>query len=220
MMPNPLIALLGLYALVSAQGYGQMGLPPSKNQPAATKKAAAPAIALLPAVPGRGMRDVPNIAIKFYDVSGKDFAEIIDAIGKLRPKDPATKQVMAGGAGWGLGANVSRQTENGKCTVVQAKAEFTPTAELPRLVNEGALAPDQLAAWRAYLSHLEVPAAASLWFVLDRLPAYEKSLVGVDCDAAMKLGAEGIAKIRADHDEFQRQYAARQAASAPPAPKK
>lgn len=220
-MLNPLIALFSAYALIASQGYGRMPAPSPKAPAAAPKKQApAPVITLLPAVPGRGIRDVPNIAIKYYDVSGNDFAGIMGAITAQRPKDPATGQLTTGSSGWGLEASITRRTEGTKCTVIGAKAQFTPTAELPRLVNEQALKPDQLALWRAYLSQLEVPAAAGLWFVHDRIAGFEKSLIGLECAAAAKQGAEGIARIRADYAEFQRQAAASRAAAAPPAPTK
>ena len=149
-MPNPLIALFGAYALIAAQGYGGRAPPPQPRAPAPerVKPAPAPVIALLPAVPGRGIRDVPNIAIKYYDVSGKDFAAIMRAIAAQRPKDPATGQLMTGNIGWGLAASITKRTEGDKCTVTDAKATFTPTAELPRLVNEQELKPYQLALWR------------------------------------------------------------------------
>jgi hypothetical protein len=220
-MLNPLIALFGAYALTAAQGYGARAPSPAPRAPApqTVKQAPAPVVTLLPAVPGRGIRDLPNIAIKYYDVSGKDFATIMRAIAAQRSKDPATGQVKTGGVGWGLGTTIRKRTEGTKCTVTEAKAAFTPTAELPRLVNEQALKPDQLALWRAFLSQIEVPAAAGLWFIHDRIPAFEKSLVGIDCAAAAKLTDEGIAKLRADQAEFQRQNAAATAAQTQPAPK-
>jgi predicted secreted Zn-dependent protease len=225
MMLNPLIALLGVYALAGQDYGGQTYTPPPQTrvpeQPAPeARKASQPTISLIPGVAGRGIRDVPNIAIKYYDVSGKDFAGIIRDINHRRPRDPATKQVIAGGAGYALGASVNKVTNNGKCTVKDAKAEFAPTAELPRLLNEQALAPAQLALWRAYLSHIEVPAAAGLWLVVDRIPAFEKSLVGKNCDLALKLGSQMIAQIRADHTAYQQKYAAAEAAAAKAAAKK
>ena len=214
-MANALIALLGLYALVGAQGYGQIYTGTTQTAPAKTKKVIAPAVMLIPAIPGRGIRDVPDIAIKYYDVSGKDFASIIQAIEKQRPRDPATKQLMAGGAGYELGASMTKLTSKGQCTVTAAKATFKPTAELPRLLNEQALKPDQLTMWRAYLSQIEAPAAAGLWYVHDRIPAFEKSMIGKECSVAAKIGSGGIAQMQIDHAEFQRKFVA---AHTPPAP--
>lgn len=217
-MPNPLIALLGAYALAGAQ-YGAPSSPPPQARTA--KKVIAPSTVLIPAVPGRGIRDVPKIAIKYYDVSGKDFAAIIQSIERQRPRDPASNQLMAGGAGYALGASMTKLTSKGKCTVTAAKADFAPTAELPRLLNERALKPGQLTLWRAYLSQIEAPAAAGLWHIHDRIPAFEKSLIGKECSLAAQLGSAGIARMQTDHAEFQRQFVARYAPPAPaPAPKK
>lgn len=209
-MANALIVLLGYSALVGAQGYGQMPSEPQKP----AKIVNAPSVALATEVPGRGLKDVPNITIKYYDVSGKTYAAIVQSIEKQRPRDPATNQLMAGGAGWSLGASMTRETVNKACTVTGAKAEFAATAELPRLVDEQGLAPDQLAAWRAYLSSIEVPAAAGLWFVVDRLPALEKSIVGKDCATGAAFGAAAIDQLKQDQAAFQLRNAV------PPAPTK
>lgn len=214
-MPNLLIALIGAYALAGAQ-YGAPSSQPTEPVRKVTK-VIAPTTVLIPAVPGRGIRDVPNIAIKYYDVSGKDFASIIQAIEKQRPRDPATNQLMAGGAGYELGASMTKvTTSKGKCTVSAAKAKFAPTAELPRLLNEQKLKPAQLALWRAYLSQIEAPAAAGLWYVHDRIPAFEKSMIGKECSLAAKVGAAGIAQMQVDHAEFQRKFVAQYAPPAPP----
>ena len=212
-MANPLIALLGVAAILSMQGYGHLSDPGTPAPKAKSKKARPPVYVLLPAVPGRGIRDVPNIAIKYYDVTGKNFAEVVRAIEAQR-KNPATGQVSPGGAGYGLGANVNKETVKDKCTVVDAQIKFTPSAELPRLANEAALAPADLAQWRAYLSQIEVPAAASLWFIADRTDAVQKSMIGKECDLGVKTGNDGLAKLRADHAAFQQQYAASLAAQA------
>ena len=224
-MLNQFIALVGVYAMTAQTYGGQSYTPPAQARPPEqaapdAKKALRQTIPLIAAVPGRGIADVPNITIKYYDVSGKDFAGIIRDINRQRPKDPTTKQVIAGAAGYSLSASVNKVTANGKCVVRDAKAVFTPTAELPRLLNEHTLAADQRAYWRAYLSQLEAPAAAGLWLVADRIQALEKSMIGMECDAALKLGASSITQIRQDYTAFQQQYAATQAAAANAATKK
>ena len=207
-MANVLIVLLGV-SLIAAQEY-QLPTAPQKRAPVVK----APTMAQLPAVPGRGLKDVPNIAIKYYDVSGKDFAAIIQSIEKQRPRDAATNQLMAGGAGWSLGASMTQRSVGGKCTVTGLKPDFSATAELPRLVNEQALKPDQLASWQAYLSNIEVPAAAGLWFVLDRLPTFEKSIIGKECAAAAALAPAAIEQLKQDHAAFELKQATAAAAAA------
>ena len=212
-MANPLIVLLGFSSLILSQsGFSNQEVP--KRAP----KVKAPIVALLPAVPGRGLREVPNITIKYYDVSGKNYADLIQSIEKQRPRDPASNQLMVGGASWSLGANMSQVTRGTVCTVTGAKAEFSATAELPRLVNEQALAPKQLAHWRAYLSHIEVPAAAGLWYVLDRIPAFEKSMVGKDCAGASAFASAAIAQLKREQVAYQLQLQAAAAAASAPAP--
>lgn len=203
-MANPLIALLALFAVAGAQDYPQIGS--SVTAPAKTKKAIAPAMVLIPAIPGRGIRDVPNIAIKYYDVSGRDFAAIIKSIEKQRGRDPATKQLLGGSAGYELGASMTKVTSQGQCTITAVKATFAARAELPRLVNEQSLKPDQLTMWRAYLSQIEAPAAAGLWYLYDRIPAFEKSMIGKDCSVAASAAAAAIAQMRTDYTEFQRKF--------------
>jgi len=214
---NPLIALLGFSSLI----LGQSGFS-NQEAPKMAPKVKAPIVAMLPAVPGRGLKEVPNITIKYYDVSGKNYADVIRSIEKQRPRDPASNQLMVGGASWSLGASMTQVTRGKVCTVTGAKAEFSADAELPRLVNEQALSPKQLAYWRAYLSQIEVPAAAGLWYVLDRIPAFEKSMVGKDCAAASASANAAIAQLKRDQEAYQLQLqtaaAAAPASARPPAP--
>lgn len=221
-MANPLIVLLGFSSLILDQsGFS------NQEAPKRVSKVKAPIVALLPAVPGRGLQQVPNITIKYYDVSGKNYADVIQSIEKQRPRDPASNQLMVGGASWSLGANMTQVTRGKVCTVTGAKAEFSANAELPRLVNEQAMAPKQLANWRAYLSQIEVPAAAGLWYVIDRIPAFEKSMVGKDCAGASAFANAAIAQLKREQEAYQLQLmtaaaaapaSARAPAQAPPPP--
>ena len=206
-MANSLIVLVGAASMLFAQsGFRNQETP--KRAP----KVKAPIVALLPGVPGRGLKEVPNITIKYYDVSGKNYAGVVESIEKQRPRDAATKQLLAGGASWSLGASMTQRTVGTVCTVTKAKAEFAASAELPRLVNEQTLAPAELAKWRAYVSHIEVPAAAGLWYVLDRIPALEQSIVGKDCASAAAFANAAVEQLKRDQVAYQQRL---QTAAAP-----
>lgn len=192
-------------ALMGAQGYGSAPAAPAvKTQSPAAAAQTPPAAA---GVSSRSLKDVPNITIKYYDVSGKDMRTINRSIAKQRPKDPATKQPLVGGTNWTLDATLTKRTTNGQCTVIAAKGQFAAAAELPRLVTEKIVPFQILESWKSYVAQLEKSAANSLWFVHDRVRAVESAMVGKPCDAAAIAGNAAIAQLKRDDADFQRRNA-------------
>ena len=198
-MLNPLI-LLASAALVTAQDQDY-----DSGRPV---RAATPQVAPQGVPASRSLQAVPNITIKYYDVSGKDVRTINRSIAKQRPIDPVTKKPSIAGTNWTLGASMTKRTTNGRCTVVAAKGEFAATAELPRLTTASVLPAAASAEWQSYVARLEQAGAANLWFVYDRLPEVEKAMVGQECEAALKAGTEAIEQLKRDAADFQRKNAA------------
>jgi predicted secreted Zn-dependent protease len=204
-MLNSLVLLASASALLSVQGYGAGPAAPAAK-PAATAAQGQAAAAAATAT-ARSLKDVPNITIKYYDVTGKDPKTINRSIAKQRPLDPATKQPSVAGTNWTLGASMTKRTVNGQCTVVAAKGEFAATAELPRLTTANIIPAGGLEAWQKYVAQLEKTAADNLWFVADRLPQVEQAMVGKECNAALAAGTAAIEKLKRDAADYQRKGA-------------
>jgi predicted secreted Zn-dependent protease len=155
-----------------------------------------------PATAARSLKDLPNLTISYYDVSGKDMKAISKSIAQQRPKDPATGQVVTGGTRWNLAPSFTRRTTDGVCKVVDVKTEFKAGADLPRLTNEASLSPDVVSAWRAFQADLERDAAAKLWFVHDRMAGLSSAMMGKDCAQAEKDGAAYLATLKAEASAY------------------
>lgn len=187
-MLNSLI--LAASALTAQAGYGAPAAPPPQTSvpaPVAPPKATA-------AVPARALKSLPNLTIHYYDVAGKNLKALRKSL-ELRRKD-ASGQVAAASSRWNVDASFSKGTVNGACKITAAHAAFTATAELPRLVNERAVKPSDLAIWRNYVAELEAAAAAKLWSVHDRIGGVEKAILASSCVRAQSVGAAAIEQLK------------------------
>jgi predicted secreted Zn-dependent protease len=171
-------------------------------------QAAAPA-ALVPAVAVRGLKELPGTTITYYDVAGKKGPEIQNSL-KALDADPAAKDKY-GLYSWDVGARITKRTTGTVCTVDSSKATFTAKVNLPRLKDEAKVDKAILPNWRSYVGTLESQAASDRWFIRDRLPQLEQSMVKVSCDQAAAKWNTGLAAIKA---ELVAKIAARAAARA------
>ncbi len=174
-----------------------------------------------PVVPARGLRDLPNTTIEYYDVSGTDPKSIRESMAAARA---GTAEVAAGTpptvnwtpttATWTLGANISRRTVDGKCSIAAANLKFGGKVVLPRLVGEDQVAAPMQTAWRTYLTGLETGAASTLWFVHDRVGTIQKAILASSCEGANTAATAAIEQLRTEEAEFRRQAAVAAAAAA------
>lgn len=167
----------------------------------------APAGSPTTAVQARLLKDVPGIAVTYHDLADKDVQDIIKALKKKKALTPAQQTLLAASTSWGVSPSVIKATKGTACTVTKAQIEFTPKADLPRF-NEAVVPAEDKGQWRTYLAATEAQAAAKLWFAYDRLPTFERAVVGKPCDQAMTDGMAAIAKLKADAAAFQPPVAA------------
>jgi predicted secreted Zn-dependent protease len=158
-------------------------------------QAAAPA-ALVPAVAVRGLKELPGTTITYYDVAGKKGPEIQNSL-KAIDADVAAKDKY-GLYSWDVGARITKRTTGTVCTVDSSKATFSAKVNLPRLKEEAKVDKAILPNWQTYVGTLESQAASDLWFINDRLPQLEQSMVKVDCAQAAAKWSAGLAAIKAE----------------------
>ena len=171
----------------------------------------APAAAPSPTV-GRTLSGLPNVAIKYYDVPGKDEKAIQKNLKKLRT-NPQTKAFSAADSNWNVDVSVQKTTTNGKCVITGITSRFSGSVELPRLADERVLTPAALANWRNYAGGLERAIADNFYFVYDQLPAMEKTVIGQECTKAVDIWTSGMDRLKAAASENARQAAAAAAAA-------
>lgn len=174
--------MLSLLAALAATGAAQAATPP-----------AAPA--------ARTLKDIPGVTIKYYDVAGKNPRAIQKSIASQRPKG-ADGQPVTAGFNWNANTEVTKRTEGTTCTISAANVKFSATAELPRLVDEKALEPQELKSWNDYVAGLDAAAAMELGFYADRMGQVQAALVGKSCDAAPAALDAALAQLKAQEQQF------------------
>ncbi|MEO8547393.1 MAG: DUF922 domain-containing protein [Sphingomicrobium sp.] len=186
-------------------------MPPARPQtptPAPAAQPAPPPLATIAAVSGRGLKDLPNTTIRYYDVTGKNLKEVKKSIDEQLAAKDAAGHSVAPPAGWEIEAGLQKRTVDGKCTVASAHAKFIATATLPRLVTEQSLKPNEQAVWHTYLANVDTTQAASLWFAHDHAPDIEKAILASSCEGAQAAGTAAIDRLKQQVVEFQQTYAA------------
>ncbi len=199
--------ILATAFLASQGGYGMPSAAPvPRSERRATQAPAAPAAAPQPAVaavPGKALSDLPNVTIRYYDVSGKNLKAINKAIEQGQQPDASGKVPLAP-TGYAVDATFNKLTSNGQCKVTGAKATFSATVTLPRLAPSPSHTPELLDTWRAYIAGVENSHAADLWFVYDRLRTVESAILASSCETAQSAGAAAVDRLKAEAAEHQR----------------
>lgn len=201
-------SLISATAFLATQGsYGMPPPPPPMprtERPATTSRTpAAPPQPAVAAVPGKALSDLPNVTIRYFDVSGKNLKAINKAIQQGQKPDSSGRPPLAP-TSYAVDATFNKTTSNGQCKVSDAKATFSATVVLPRLAPNSAHTPELLATWRAYLAGVENSHAADLWFVYDRLRTVENAILASTCEGAQSAGAAAINRLKAEAAEHQR----------------
>ena len=195
-------------------GYTMPRTPPPAPRPdRPAQPAKAPALVpqpIISAVAGKTLKDLPNTTVRYFDVTGKNLKAINKSITAAQQPD-SSGRAAATATTWAVDTTFNKLTSAGQCKVTDAKATFSATVGLPRLVAEKGHSPELLAYWRNYLANIETMQAASLWFVYERVPEVEKAILASSCDGAQAAANAAVQRLRAQAAEHRR-------ASTPPAP--
>jgi predicted secreted Zn-dependent protease len=195
-------------AFLATQGNYGMPAPaapaPRPQRSATTTQAPAAAPQpTVPAVPGKTLRDLPNVTFQYFDVAGKNLKAINKSILESQKPDASGKAAVPP-TGWAIDTKFNKLTHNGQCKVTDAKATFSAKVVLPRLVPNAAHSAELTAAWRAYLAGIENAQAANLWFVYDRLPTVESAILASSCEGAPAAGNAAVQRLQTLASEFAR----------------
>ncbi|MBA2467670.1 MAG: DUF922 domain-containing protein [Sphingomonas sp.] len=169
--------------------------------------AAPPAQPSAAAVAGKTLKELPGLTIRYFDVTGKNLKAINASIARQQQADPSGR-IAAPASAWAVNTTFKKLTSAGQCKIVGAKATFTATANLPRLMSNRAHKPELLTAWRNYLADIENVQAANLWFVYDNMRDVERAILASSCEGAQAAGGAAVTLLRAKAADFQRANAA------------
>ena len=204
-MLDSLILAAAVLAIQGNYGMPAPAAPAPRPQPSATTTQAparAPQ-AIVPAVPGKTLRDLPNVTFQYFDVAGKNLKAINKSIVQSQKPDASGKAAVPPN-GWAIDTKFNKLSHNGQCKVTDAKATFSAKVVLPRLVPNPAHSAELMASWRAYLAGIENAQAANLWFVYDRIPTVESAILASSCEGAPTAGTAAIQRLQALASEFAR----------------
>ena len=176
--------------------------PPRSNRSATPTQAPAPQ-PTVPAVPGKTLRDLPNVTFQYFDVAGKNLKAINKSIERSQKPNSSGKAAVAP-TGWAIDTKFNKLSRAGQCKVTDAKATFSAKVVLPRLVPNQAHPPELMASWRAYLAGIENAQAANLWFVYDRIPTVESAILASSCEGAQAAGTAAVQRLQGLASEFAR----------------
>ena len=195
-------------AFLAAQGNYGMPAPaapaPRPQRSATTTQAPAAAPQpIVPAVPGKTLRDLPNVTFRYFDVAGKNLKAINKAIEQSQKPDASGKAAVAP-TGWAIDTKFNKLSRAGQCKVTDAKATFSATVVLPRLVTNPAHTPELRAKWQSYLAGIENVQAANLWFVYERVPTVDSAILASSCEGAQAAGTAAVQRLQALAGEFAR----------------
>ena len=199
--------ILATAFLASQGGYG-MPAPsaptPRPERPATTTQAPARTPQpIVPAVPGKTLRDLPNVTFQYFDVAGKNLKAINKSIERSQKPDSSGRAAVPP-TGWAIDTKFNKLSHNGQCKVTDAKATFSAKVVLPKLVPNPAHSAELMASWRAYLAGIENAQAANLWFVYDRIPTVESAILASSCEGAQSAGTAAVQRLQALASEFAR----------------
>ena len=195
-------------AFLTAQG--NYGMPPPSAPPPRPNRSETPTQAparvpqpIVPAVPGKTLRDLPNVTFQYFDVAGKNLKAINKSIEQSQKPDSSGKAAVAP-TGWAIDTKFNKLTHDGQCKVTDAKATFSAKVVLPRLVPNPAHTPELMASWRAYLAGIENAQAANLWFVYDRIGTVESAVQASSCEGAQAAGTAAVQRLQTLASEYAR----------------
>lgn len=154
------------------------------------------AVGAEPVAPLLRFSDVPGVTVTYYDVAGRNIAEIHKSVAKHAPKDPATKRILPATSNWTLAVKVNSLTTGGRCAVVGASLDFRGAATMPRLVDDPDRPAPVSAAWENYRAQLEARQAAQLHFARKGMSDVERAILASRCDRAEAAADAAIAKLQ------------------------
>ena len=140
---------------------------------------------------------LPNITVTYYDVAGRDIAEIHKAITKAAPKDPATRAVLPATSSWTMSIAVKSETTGNRCRIIGATLTFHGQATMPRLLPDKDRPAPVSAAFAAYAAKLEARHAAQLRFAHARMNEVEQAIRGSRCDKSEAAADAALGKLQA-----------------------
>ncbi|MGZ2412172.1 putative secreted Zn-dependent protease [Sphingomonas sp. F9_3S_D5_B_2] len=153
------------------------------------------------------LQNLPGTTVQYYDVAGRESDDIQKSLSAIlkAPAPNTAAQVYT----WSAGVSINKRTVGTTCTVTEAKATLKGNVYLPRLAEEQKVDKEVRDSFNGYEKGLEKTANDNLWFVAERLPAVEQSLVGKPCDSVQGVWNQAMENLIQQQKAFNAQNAKR-----------
>lgn len=192
---DPILILSAL--AFAGQQPRDLNIPLNTERLGRTKKYALERQALRPLAPGELARfsDLPNVAVTYYDVPGRNLVKIHGALARLGPRDPATHKVLPATSSWTVGVKVRSRTTGRQCAITGVDLLFRGAATMPRLLPDKDRPPPVTNAWNAFIVRLEARQAEQLRFAFQRMDGVRQAVLASSCSKAEAAADAALAKL-------------------------
>jgi predicted secreted Zn-dependent protease len=143
-----------------------------------------------------GVRTIPGVTVRTYDVSGKTIREIYQSLGAVAPKDPASGGAIPASSKWSMKVATQFTRTGARCSVTGATATFTGEVVLPRLAPNPERPAAVLANWNSYVAQLDARQAEQLRFAFERRGEVERAVRASSCDGWQAAANAAIQRLR------------------------
>ncbi len=148
-----------------------------------------------------GFGGIANLSFDFYDVSGRNGAEVRRSIDARRPYDGNFGRRVDALTSWGIDWNIP--VVNGRCDLDGAEVRYRARVQLPRLRDEEALPEPDRSRWRAFRAWLEEHEAWHARHAWDHVRDVRAAIRSSSCanaEAAAAAAIRRIAQQQLDYD--------------------
>lgn len=141
--------------------------------------------------------DIPNVTVKYYDVTGTTAAEVRRSVDASKPRDPNDGQGVDALTQWQFGLSW-KAGKKGKCYATLDNIKFSATVRVPRLADRNASA-ELRARFDRYLKSLLDHEDGHVRYAWEHRGDIAKAISGTKCKTAAREAEKAIDAIAA-HD--------------------
>ena len=157
--------------------------------------------------PEDGLYDgMPDLAIDYYEVSGRTVAQIRASAMRAAPIDPASGHPVAGSTRWRLDWDAPTGPD-GRCRLDQAEVTLDVAITLPRLVETDHVPPAVRQRWQRFVTAIKAHEATHARIAHEGREAMLRAIQHADCESAHQAAADAAAELdrwSADYDRATR----------------
>jgi predicted secreted Zn-dependent protease len=146
---------------------------------------------------------VPDVEVRYYDVSGRTPDEIRASLDRHRRTDPNTGLKVDAWTAWRLRWDVPGSLE-GKCQPDKAVVTLDVTVGLPRLANSETVPPAVLQRWQRYIAAVTAHEANHVRIANAGRKAVLHAIHESDCAAGPQAAEDAMAAMDRRNDEYDR----------------